>query len=86
MAETVATIAEKAARLTPRQRIKLISKLCQSLADNELPPLTDSQKSELDARHSRFRADPSRARPSEQSIKSVAAELKRRNAARGSRG
>jgi len=85
MSETVTTIAAKASRLSARQRIALIERLWESLDDSELPALSSRQKDELDARHSRFVAEPQRARPADIALDAVRSEFKRIRTRRGNR-
>jgi putative addiction module component (TIGR02574 family) len=48
-------------KLSPAERIELAQELWDSIAPNEMPPLTDAQKQEIDRRIAEHERDPSRA-------------------------
>jgi putative addiction module component (TIGR02574 family) len=47
--------------LSPEERIELVEDLWDSIAPQQLPPLTPEQKEELDRRYAEHLSDPSRA-------------------------
>jgi putative addiction module component (TIGR02574 family) len=47
--------------LSPEERIELVEDLWDSIAPQQLPPLTPEQKEELDRRYAEHLRDPSRA-------------------------
>jgi putative addiction module component (TIGR02574 family) len=49
--------------LSPEERIQLAEDLWDSIAQDELPPLTDAQKKEIDRRIEEHERDPSTALP-----------------------
>jgi putative addiction module component (TIGR02574 family) len=46
--------------LTPEERIELVEDLWESIAQQDLPPLTPAQMEELDRRYAEHVRDPSR--------------------------
>jgi putative addiction module component (TIGR02574 family) len=52
--------------LSPEERIQLAEDLWDSIAQDELPPLTDAQKKEIDRRIEEHERDPSTALPWEE--------------------
>jgi putative addiction module component (TIGR02574 family) len=48
-------------KLTPAERIDLVHDLWDSIAQHDLPPLTDEEKEELDRRYAEHLRDPSTA-------------------------
>jgi putative addiction module component (TIGR02574 family) len=52
--------------LSPEERIQLAEDLWDSIAQDELPPLTDAQKKEIDRRIDEHERDPSTALPWEE--------------------
>jgi putative addiction module component (TIGR02574 family) len=53
-------------QLTPEERLNLAEELWDSLAEEELPPLTEAQKRELDRRMTEHKKNPERAAPWEE--------------------
>jgi putative addiction module component (TIGR02574 family) len=49
--------------LSPAERIQLAEDLWDSIGSDEMPPLTDEQKDELDRRLAEHKKDPGRASP-----------------------
>jgi len=49
--------------LTPEERLQLAEDLWDSIAPEDLPPLTDAQKRELDRRIDEHQKNPGRASP-----------------------
>jgi len=49
--------------LTPEERIQLVEDLWDSITPEEMPPLTDEQKREIDRRLAEHGKDPGRASP-----------------------
>jgi putative addiction module component (TIGR02574 family) len=47
--------------LTPDERLELVEQLWDSIAPEDMPPLTEAQKKELDRRLAEHEKDPSRA-------------------------
>jgi putative addiction module component (TIGR02574 family) len=47
--------------LTPAERIELVEDLWDSIAQQDMPPLSPEQKQELDRRYAEHLRDPSRA-------------------------
>ena len=47
--------------LTPEERIELVEDLWDSIAQQDMPPLTPEQKQKLDRRYAEHLRDPSRA-------------------------
>jgi putative addiction module component (TIGR02574 family) len=52
--------------LSPEERIQLAEDLWDSIAQDELPPLTEAQKKEIDRRIEEHKRDPSTALPWEE--------------------
>jgi putative addiction module component (TIGR02574 family) len=52
--------------LSPEERIQLAEDLWDSIAPEEMPPLTDEQKREIDRRLAEHKKDPGRASPWEE--------------------
>jgi putative addiction module component (TIGR02574 family) len=50
-------------KLTPAERIQLAQDLWDSIAPEDMPPLTDEQMEEIDRRLAEHERDPSRAIP-----------------------
>lgn len=48
-------------KLTPAERIQLAQDLWDSIAEQELPPLSDEEKEELDRRYAEHLRDPDSA-------------------------
>jgi putative addiction module component (TIGR02574 family) len=63
-------------KLTPAERIELAQDLWDSIAQNELPPLTDDEKEELDRRYAEHLRDPSTAITWEELKARLASRLK----------
>jgi putative addiction module component (TIGR02574 family) len=53
-------------QLSPEERLDLAEELWDSLAEEELPPLTEAQKRELDRRMAEHEKNPQRAAPWEE--------------------
>lgn len=82
MATKTESQGKQALKLTPEQRVDLIGMIWDSLADDELPPISEAEKNELDRRHAEYLKDPAIAVDWEESQRRVDAELSRRHAAR----
>lgn len=52
--------------LSPEERIQLAEDLWDSIAQDDLPPLTEAQKKEIDRRVEEHKRDPSTALPWEE--------------------
>jgi putative addiction module component (TIGR02574 family) len=63
-------------KLTPAERIDLVQDLWDSIAQDELPPLSDEEKEELDRRLDEHRRDPSTAITWEEFKARLASHLK----------
>ena len=63
-------------KLTPAERIDLVQDLWDSIAQDELPPLSDEEKEELDRRLEEHRRDPSTAITWEEFKARLASHLK----------
>lgn len=63
-------------KLTPAERIELAQDLWDSIAQHELPPLTDDEKEELDRDLEEHRRDPSTAITWEELKARLALQLK----------
>jgi putative addiction module component (TIGR02574 family) len=48
-------------KLSPAERIELAQELWDSIAPNDMPPLSEAQKQEIDRRIAEHERDPSRA-------------------------
>ncbi len=63
-------------KLTPAERIELVQDLWDSIAQHDLPPLTDEEKEELDRRYAEHLRDPSTAITWEELRARLASQLK----------
>jgi putative addiction module component (TIGR02574 family) len=63
-------------KLTPAERIDLVQDLWDSIAQNDMPPLSDEEKEELGRRLEEHRRDPSTAITWEDLKARVASRLK----------
>jgi putative addiction module component (TIGR02574 family) len=63
-------------KLTPAERIDLAQDLWDSIAQQELPPLTNDEKEELDRRYAEHLRDPSTAITWDEVKARLAARLK----------
>jgi putative addiction module component (TIGR02574 family) len=48
-------------KLTPEERVELVEDLWDSIAENDMPPLTPEQQEELDRRYAEHLRDPGSA-------------------------
>ena len=55
-----ATLRKELMELSPAERLELVEELWDSLAPEDLPPLTDEQMQELDRRYEALVRDPTR--------------------------
>ena len=55
-----ATLRKELMELSPAERLELVEELWDSLAPEDLPPLTDEQMQELDRRYEALIRDPTR--------------------------
>jgi putative addiction module component (TIGR02574 family) len=63
-------------KLTPAERMDLVQDLWDSIAQDELPPLTDEEKGELDRRYAEHLREPGTAITWEELKARVASRLK----------
>jgi putative addiction module component (TIGR02574 family) len=83
MSTVTANIDAQLLKLSAEQKLELIGRLWDSLADDELPGPTPAQIEELRRRRKLMQDDPSRAIPFEESMRRVRREVERRRAERG---
>ena len=62
-AEMNKALLKELMELTPEERIQLAEDLWDSIAADEMPPLTDEQMEEMDRRFAEHERDPSSALP-----------------------
>jgi len=63
-------------KLSPAERLELVHELWDSLAPDDLPPLTQAQRDELDRRLAEHERDPSTAIPYEEVMRSLRSRIK----------
>ena len=63
-------------KLTPSERIDLVQDLWDSIAQHDMPPLSDEEKEELDRRLEEHRRDPSTAITWDELKAQIASKLK----------
>jgi putative addiction module component (TIGR02574 family) len=54
------TLLNKALELTPAERIELVEEIWDSIPPEDMPPLTEEQKREIDRRYEAMIRDPNR--------------------------
>jgi putative addiction module component (TIGR02574 family) len=54
------SLLKEALELTPAERVELVGEIWDSIAPQDMPPLTDEQKQEIERRYEAMVRDPSR--------------------------